>query len=115
MIFTSISYLLFLPLIVLAYYICGGLRTSPPAHVEHLTPNPSPEGEGSAATRIEGGNSYQWICLVLASVAYYLSFIPIFFALIGVLVIGNYFGGRWLFRANERGNGKQALATLVLS
>jgi hypothetical protein len=48
-------------------------------------------------------------------VAYYLSFIPIFFALIGVLVVGNYFGGRWLFRANERGNGKQALTTLVLT
>jgi D-alanyl-lipoteichoic acid acyltransferase DltB (MBOAT superfamily) len=51
---------------------------------------------------------------VLASVAYYLSFIPIFFALIGVLVIGNYFGGRWLFRANERGNGKQVLTILVI-
>jgi D-alanyl-lipoteichoic acid acyltransferase DltB (MBOAT superfamily) len=57
---------------------------------------------------------FRWLWLVLASVAYYLSFIPIFFALIGVLVIGNYFGGRWLFRANERGNGKQALTTLVL-
>ena len=113
MIFTSISYLLFLPLIVVAYYLLPGRKTPPPGHVKDLTPNPSPEGEGSAATRIEKGGSYQWICLVLASVAYYLSFIPVFFALIGVLVIGNYFGGRWLFRANERGNGKEALTTLV--
>jgi D-alanyl-lipoteichoic acid acyltransferase DltB (MBOAT superfamily) len=82
LIFTSISYLLFLPFIVLAYYIC-------PAR-------------------------FRWLWLVLASVAYYLSFIPVFFALIGVLVVGNYFGGRWLFRANERGNGKQALTLLVL-
>jgi D-alanyl-lipoteichoic acid acyltransferase DltB (MBOAT superfamily) len=57
---------------------------------------------------------FRWLWLVLASVAYYLSFIPIFFALIGVLVIGNYFGGRWLFRANERGNGKQVLTILVI-
>ena len=35
--------------------------------------------------------------------AYYLSFIPIFFALIGVLVIGNYFGGRWIAKTNEGG------------
>jgi D-alanyl-lipoteichoic acid acyltransferase DltB (MBOAT superfamily) len=57
---------------------------------------------------------FRWLWLVLASVVYYLSFIPIFFALIGVLVIGNYFGGRWLFRANERGNGKQVLTILVI-
>ena len=75
MIFTSISFLLYIPLIVVACYLC-------PAR-------------------------FRWLWLVLASVAYYLSFIPIFFALIGILVIGNYFGGRWLFRANERGNGKQ--------
>jgi D-alanyl-lipoteichoic acid acyltransferase DltB (MBOAT superfamily) len=47
--------------------------------------------------------------LALASVAYYLSFIPIFFALIGALAVGNYFGGRWLFKANERGNGKMII------
>jgi hypothetical protein len=34
---------------------------------------------------------FRWLWLVLASVAYYLSFIPVFFALIGVLVVGNYF------------------------
>jgi hypothetical protein len=50
--------------------------------------------------------------LVVASVAYYLSFIPIFFALIGVLVIGNYFGGRWLFKANEGGNSCFSSASL---
>jgi hypothetical protein len=50
-----------------------------------------------------GPARFRCVWLVLASVAYYLSFIPIFFALIGVLVIGNYFGGRWLFKANERG------------
>jgi alginate O-acetyltransferase complex protein AlgI len=77
LLFTSISYLLFLPLIVLAYYTC-------PAR-------------------------FRWVWLVLASIAYYLSFIPIFFALIGVLVIANYFGGRWLFKANEQGGGKQVL------
>jgi len=43
----------------------------------------------------------RWVWLVMASVASYLSFIPIFFALIGVLVIGNYFGGRWISKANE--------------
>ena len=59
MLFTSISYLLFLPFIVLAYYIC-------PAR-------------------------FRWMWLVLASVAYYLSFIPIFFALIGVLVDQGWF------------------------
>ena len=41
--------------------------------------------------------------------AYYLSFIPIFFTLIGALAVGNYFGGRWLFKANERGNGKMII------
>ena len=46
--------------------------------------------------------------LALASVAYYLSFIPIFFALIGALVV-DYFGRRWLFKANERGNGKMII------
>jgi hypothetical protein len=34
---------------------------------------------------------FRWLWLVLASVAYYLSFIPVFFALTGVLVMGNYF------------------------
>ena len=57
---------------------------------------------------------FRWVWLVLASVAYYISFIPIFFALIGVLVIGNYFGGRWLFKANNQGNEKQVLTTIVL-
>ncbi|MEI6437062.1 MAG: hypothetical protein WCP32_19735, partial [Bacteroidota bacterium] len=81
LLFTSISYLLFLPLIVLAYYLC-------PAR-------------------------FRWVWLVLASVAYYLSFIPIFFALIGVPVIGNYFGGRWLLEANERGVDKLIYANFT--
>ena len=46
---------------------------------------------------------WRWIWLALASVAYYLSFIPIFLALIGVLVTGNYMGGRWILKANEGG------------
>ena len=51
---------------------------------------------------------FRWVWLVIASVAYYLSFIPIFFALIGVLVIGNYFAGRWIAKANEGGgDGRQ--------
>ena len=78
MIFTSLSYLFFLPLVVVAYYIF-------PAR-------------------------FRWLWLVLASVAYYLSFIPVFFALTGVLVIGNYFGGKCLFRANEREGGKSKLS-----
>jgi alginate O-acetyltransferase complex protein AlgI len=69
LIFTSISYLLFLPFIVLAYYIC-------PAR-------------------------FRWLWLVLASVAYYLSFIPIFFALIGVLVAGNYFTDKQINKEKE--------------
>jgi hypothetical protein len=34
---------------------------------------------------------FRWLWLVLVSVTYYLSFIPVFFALIGVLVVENYF------------------------
>ena len=51
---------------------------------------------------------FRGVWLIVASVAYYLSFIPIFFALIGVLVIGNYFGGWWIANANEgAGDGRQ--------
>jgi len=52
-------------------------------------------------------SKFRWFWLVLASVAWYLSFIPVFFALIGVLVIGNYFAGRWIFKANEGGGGRR--------
>jgi hypothetical protein len=96
LIFTSISYLLFLPFIVVAYYLWPARRTPPPTPLlggEGRTPPPTPprNREGSASTRIEGGNSFQWIWLALASVAWYLSFIPIFFALIGALAVGKYF------------------------
>ena len=56
----------------------------------------------------------RWIFLVLASVAFYLSFIPVFFALIGILVIGNYFGGRWISRANEQSGGTKALTLIII-
>lgn len=59
-------------------------------------------------------NRFRWVWLVLASIAYYLSFIPIFFALIGVLVVGNYFGGKWIFNAHKSGSGKKELTIVVV-
>ena len=57
---------------------------------------------------------WRWVWLVMASVAYYLSFIPIFFALTGVLVIGNYFGGRWISKAHEGARGKKVLIVVIV-
>jgi hypothetical protein len=44
---------------------------------------------------------FRWLWLVLASVAYYLSFIPVFFALIGVLVVENYFTDKQIHKEVE--------------
>jgi len=30
------------------------------------------------------------------------------------MILGNYFGGRWLYSMTERGNGKKALTILVI-
>jgi len=52
---------------------------------------------------------WRWVVLILASVAYYLSFIPVFLAIITVLVVVNYFLGFWMAKnagnANNVGNG----------
>jgi len=57
---------------------------------------------------------YRWIWLLVASIAYYLSFIPVFFGLVALMIAGNYLGGRWLKSMTEKGNGKMALTALVV-
>ena len=39
---------------------------------------------------------FRWAWLLLVSTAYYLSFIPVFFILIGAMIVVNYFAGIWL-------------------
>lgn len=57
---------------------------------------------------------FRWVLLIVASVAYYLSFIPVFFIVIASLTIGNYFLAYWLKGAVEKGNGKRALIFIIV-
>lgn len=56
---------------------------------------------------------YRCIWLLAASIAYYLSFIPVFFGLIALMILGNYFGGRWIHSLAARGTEKKGLALLI--
>ncbi len=50
---------------------------------------------------------WKWICLLVASIGFYLSFIPIFIILLGLIVIVNYFLAKWLAKIPD---GKSNLA-----
>ncbi len=72
MVFNSILYILFLSIVVSAFYIF-------PARL-------------------------RWIWLLIASVGYYLSFIPVFILLLAGLTVINYFLAIWLAKAPEGKN-----------
>lgn len=82
MIFNSISYLFFLSLVSVFYYIFPGKN--------------------------------KWIWLLVASIGYYLSFIPVFMLLLGVIVLMNYFLAIWLAKIpDERSNGSLILIVIL--
>jgi alginate O-acetyltransferase complex protein AlgI len=72
MVFNSIIYLLFLAIVVIAYYTFPG--------------------------------RYRWIWLLIASIAFYLSFIPSFFVLLVFIVFTNYFLGKGLAKSPDKRN-----------
>lgn len=80
MIFNSFIYILFLPLVVSAYYLLP--------------------------------KKVSWIWLLLASICYYISFIPIFIVLIAILVLVNYLLALSLNKS-EGGN-KNVYLTLII-
>jgi D-alanyl-lipoteichoic acid acyltransferase DltB (MBOAT superfamily) len=55
---------------------------------------------------------YRWILLLIASVGYYLSFIPIFLSLLVVVVILNFFMAQWLTKATV-GKTKRIMILIV--
>lgn len=56
---------------------------------------------------------FKWIWLLLASIGYYLSFIPVFLFLIGGIVFINYFIAIWLAKQSED-KSNQILALIIL-
>jgi alginate O-acetyltransferase complex protein AlgI len=83
MLFNSIIYLIFLSVVVTAYYIFPG--------------------------RI------RWIWLLVASIGYYLSFIPVFIFLLFCLAILNYFLARWLAKIPEEHNRGLLMTVIFLN
>lgn len=83
MVFNSIIYILFLSIVVLAFYIFPG--------------------------RI------RWIWLLIASVGYYLSFIPIFILLLGGLTVINYFLAKWLAKIPEERNSVLFIVAILVN
>jgi len=82
MIFNSILYIIFLSIVVLAFYIF-------PKRI-------------------------RWIWLLVGSIGYYLSFIPIFILLLGGLTFVNYFLAKWLAKIpEERTSGLFILAIIL--
>lgn len=57
----------------------------------------------------------KWIWLLIASVGYYLSFIPIFFVLLTVIVITNYFLAKWLGKIPEDRNDRIFILIVLLN
>ena len=53
----------------------------------------------------------KWLLLLLASIGYYLSFIPIFLLLLAVIVFVNYFMAIWLANAND---GRSSLLIVLI-
>lgn len=57
---------------------------------------------------------FKWILLLIASIGYYISFIPIFLSLLIVIIVCNFFLAKWLATAiNERK--KQVLFIIILT
>ena len=83
MVFNSIIYILFLSIVVLAFYIFPG--------------------------RI------RWIWLLIASVGYYLSFIPIFILLLAGLTVINYFLAKWLAKIPEEKNRVLFIVAIIVN
>ena len=83
MIFNSIIYLLFISVVVTAYYIFPG--------------------------RI------RWIWLLIASICYYLSFIPIFIFLLLGLAFINFFLAKWLAGIPEESNSGSLVLVIVIN
>jgi len=83
MIFNSISYLLFLPIVLIAYY------TFP--------------------------FKIRWLWLLVASIGYYLSFIPIFLILLAVIVCVNYLMAIWLSMVSDKRSGHLFVAIIVMN
>jgi D-alanyl-lipoteichoic acid acyltransferase DltB (MBOAT superfamily) len=83
MVFNSIIYILFLSIVVLAFYIF-------PSRI-------------------------RWIWLLIASVGYYLSFIPIFILLLGGLTVINYFLAKWLAKIPEEKNRVLFIVAIIVN
>jgi len=54
---------------------------------------------------------YRWVWLLVASIVYYLSFIPVFLSVLVAVVLFNYFAGRLLFSTTH----KKAIMILVVT
>lgn len=83
MIFNSLIYLLFISIVVIAYYIF-------PVRI-------------------------RWIWLLLASIGYYLSFIPVFIFLLSGLIFINYFLAKWLAKIPEERNRSLFIFVVILN
>lgn len=57
----------------------------------------------------------RWIWLLLASIGYYLSFIPVFLLLLGGIVFVNYFMAKWLAKVPDRNKGPLLLLIIVMN
>jgi len=58
---------------------------------------------------------YRWIWLLITSIAYYLSFIPVFLSLLAVIVLVNYVLSMWLAKRPEGKNTWVMIAIVLLN
>ena len=56
-----------------------------------------------------------WIWLLIASVAYYISFIPVFSLLLVIIVLANYFMSKWLAVLPESRSGRLLVFIIILN
>jgi alginate O-acetyltransferase complex protein AlgI len=58
---------------------------------------------------------FRWICLLIASIGYYLSFIPMFLILLSVVAFVNYFLSLWLARIPEERSSRLMIFIVLLN
>jgi len=56
---------------------------------------------------------YRYLVLIVASIAYYLSFIPIFFTVIALLAVANYFLAFWLQKSVEQRTKRSVFIAII--
>jgi len=56
---------------------------------------------------------FRWMVLIVTSIAYYLSFIPVFFAVIAFLAVANYFLAFWLQKSVEQRTKRSVFIAII--